>query len=207
VASAALLPSFQLSASVFRVLPHWLPVFHHSHLFAIQPYLRRPLFLPEARNAPLPILHLTQNYPNFRASMHIQLSKSEMGSEMPVAPKRNNRQHQPLTTLLRNIIREYPAGGGVLRELCQNADDAGATTIEFVLDRKQYPADWLLHSDLAEHQGASLLAYNDRTFSEVDFGSLSSIGDSAKAGDLTSAGKFGRGFNSVSTTCASFGAR
>lgn len=118
---------------------------------------------------------------------------------MPVAPRRNNAQHQPLTTVLRNIIREYPAGGGVLRELCQNADDAGATRVEFVLDTKTYELNKILHKDLAEYQGPALLAYNDSTFSDTDFDSLSKIGESAKASDLNSTGKFGRGFNSVSS--------
>jgi len=44
-------------------------------------------------------------------------------------PIRNNRQHQRLTTALKNICRDYPAGGTVLRELLQNADDAGATEV------------------------------------------------------------------------------
>lgn len=123
---------------------------------------------------------------------------------MPPAPKRNNAQHQPLTTVLRNIIREYPAGGGVLRELCQNADDAGATEVVFVLDRKKdHPTDNLLHPDLAEFQGPALLAYNNSQFEERDFDSLSRIGDSEKAKDLSSTGKFGRGFNSVGLLPAS----
>ncbi|CUS15647.1 unnamed protein product, partial [Tuber aestivum] len=116
---------------------------------------------------------------------------------MPIAPKRNNGQDQSLTVLLRNIISEYPAGGGVLRELCQNADDAGADSIEFVLDTRQHPTEGLLHEDLAEFQGISLLAYNNKPFSQKDFQSLMRIGDSGKAKDLTSTGKFGRGFNSV----------
>ncbi|KAG0137825.1 hypothetical protein HOY82DRAFT_644737 [Tuber indicum] len=116
---------------------------------------------------------------------------------MPVAPQRNNAQGQSLTVLLRNIISEYPAGGGVLRELCQNADDAGADAIEFVLDTRQHPTENLLHKDLAEFQGISLLAYNNKPFSQKDFASLMRIGDSGKAKDLTSTGKFGRGFNSV----------
>lgn len=44
-------------------------------------------------------------------------------------PIGNNRQHQRLTTALKNICRDYPAGGTVLRELLQNADDAGATEV------------------------------------------------------------------------------
>lgn len=46
---------------------------------------------------------------------------------MAPQPRRQNPQHQPLTVTLKNICRDYPAGGGILRELLQNADDAGAT--------------------------------------------------------------------------------
>ncbi|KAI5778257.1 hypothetical protein EDC01DRAFT_368311 [Geopyxis carbonaria] len=116
---------------------------------------------------------------------------------MPIIPEGNNAQHQPITTLLYNIIREYPAGGGVLRELCQNADDAGATEVVFVLDETTYTQEPLLHEDLKIYQGPALLAYNDKQFSKQDFKSLSNIGDSEKAKDLNATGKFGRGFNSV----------
>lgn len=116
---------------------------------------------------------------------------------MDIQPKRNNVQKQKLTVLLRSIISEYPAGGGVLRELCQNADDAGATKIVFVLDENTYAEEPLLHGGLQEYQGPALLAYNNRQFSDEDFESLSNIGDSRKIKDPASTGKFGRGFNSV----------
>lgn len=48
---------------------------------------------------------------------------------MELQPIAKNGQRQPLTTALRNICREYPAGGAVLLELLQNADDAGATEV------------------------------------------------------------------------------
>jgi sacsin len=44
-------------------------------------------------------------------------------------PIGQNAQVQRLTTALKNICRDYPAGGTVLRELLQNADDAGATEV------------------------------------------------------------------------------
>lgn len=120
-------------------------------------------------------------------------------STVRILPERNNAQTQPVTTILRNIIREYPAGGGILRELCQNADDAGATEIKFVLDTRQHATENLLHDSLGEFQGVSLLAFNNGIFSEEDFKSLSTIGDSAKARNISSTGKFGRGFNSVTS--------
>jgi len=48
---------------------------------------------------------------------------------MVVQPRKQNPQHQPLTVSLRKICRDYPAGSGVLKELLQNADDAGASTV------------------------------------------------------------------------------
>jgi hypothetical protein len=48
-------------------------------------------------------------------------------STMVPAPRQNRPQSQPLTTTLANILRDYHAGGTVLRELLQNADDAGAS--------------------------------------------------------------------------------
>jgi len=46
-----------------------------------------------------------------------------------IQPRRHNPQTQPITVALKNICRDYPAGGGVLRELLQNADDAGASNV------------------------------------------------------------------------------
>jgi hypothetical protein len=48
---------------------------------------------------------------------------------MALQPIAHNAQVQKLTTALKNICRDYPAGGTVLRELLQNADDAGATEV------------------------------------------------------------------------------
>lgn len=48
---------------------------------------------------------------------------------MVFQPCGSNAQKIPITTGLRNICRDYPAGGTVLRELLQNADDAGATEV------------------------------------------------------------------------------
>ena len=38
-------------------------------------------------------------------------------------------QDEPFTTRLRGILSEYPPGTSILKELLQNADDAGAKLI------------------------------------------------------------------------------
>ncbi|KAL8825255.1 MAG: hypothetical protein Q9191_004524 [Dirinaria sp. TL-2023a] len=116
----------------------------------------------------------------------------------PPAAVKNFQQHQPITTALRQICDSYPAAT-CLRELLQNADDAEATEIEYVLDSNTYNDDALLHDDLKQYHGPALLARNNSVFSDQDFQSLSSIGDSRKRHDPASTGKFGQGFNSVST--------
>ncbi|KAI9773021.1 MAG: hypothetical protein M1839_002251 [Geoglossum umbratile] len=117
-------------------------------------------------------------------------------------PKQNKAQTQPITTTLSNILRDYPAGGTVLRELLQNADDAGASKIDFHLSTSSATTDVashpLLHPDLIEYQGSAILAYNSHPpFLDNDFESLSRVGDSLKRFDVTKTGKFGLGFNSV----------
>lgn len=130
-------------------------------------------------------------------------------------PIRQNGQVQSLTTALKNICRDYPAGGTVLRELLQNADDAGAKEVvgdfphiiqqhtevksqRFILDERTHPTEELLDPKLGQYQGAALLAYNNAIFTDDDFRSLSRLGNSLKLHDGSTTGKFGRGFNSVS---------
>ena len=72
-----------------------------------------------------------------------------------------------------------------------------------MLDTKTYNEGPLLYEGLQDFHGPALLARNNKTFSDQDFNSLSSIGDSRKRHDLAATGKFGQGFNSVSSASAS----
>ncbi|KAG4439308.1 hypothetical protein IFR05_005183 [Cadophora sp. M221] len=116
---------------------------------------------------------------------------------MAPRPIGSNAQKQRLTTALKNICRDYPAGGTVIRELLQNADDAGATEARFVLDDKTHPTENLISPSLAQYQGPSILSFNNAVFLDKDFESLSRLGDSLKLTDGATTGRFGRGFNSV----------
>ncbi|QSZ28753.1 hypothetical protein DSL72_003258 [Monilinia vaccinii-corymbosi] len=122
---------------------------------------------------------------------------------MAILPLFNRPQVQSITNALKNICRDYPAGGAVLRELLQNADDAGASTVKFVLDDNFYETEPLLHPELAQYQGPALLAFNSAKFLDKDFESLSRVGDSLKFSDGATTGRFGRGFNSVRRIYAS----
>lgn len=104
-----------------------------------------------------------------------------------------------LTASIRAILRNYPEGTAILKELVQNADDAGARSISFTLDSRNHACDQLADKNLAQFQGAALHVYNDAVFTEEDFKSIQRIGDSLKSSAETKSkiGRFGIGFNAV----------
>ncbi|KAI1241977.1 hypothetical protein IHE44_0005487 [Lamprotornis superbus] len=75
----------------------------------------------------------------------------------------------PLVDFLKDILRRYPEGGQILKELIQNAEDAG-------------PAFY---------------AYNDAIFTPEDWHGIQEIARSRKKDDPLKVGRFGIGFNSV----------
>jgi hypothetical protein len=82
-------------------------------------------------------------------------------------------------------------------QLAQNADDARASRIAFVNDRRSFTTDDLLGPGLGPFQGPALLAYNDAVFTERDFESISRVGDSKKRGVAGKTGRFGCAFHAL----------
>eukprot|EP00760_Papus_ankaliazontas_P023402 PhM_4_TR2050/c0_g1_i1/m.57990/K17592/SACS; sacsin len=112
-------------------------------------------------------------------------------------------QFVDLTTRLAEILRSYP-NTALLKEMLQNADDAGASVFRVCYDQRHHvqPSQASpLHStplaNMTNFFGPSLLVYNDAEFTEQDLRSIQQIGGSEKKGNLTKTGRFGIGFNSV----------
>jgi sacsin len=106
-------------------------------------------------------------------------------------------QKEPLTIRLRNLIHDYPEGVGIVKELIQNADDAGAKRVHITFDWQQHAGDGLPAETMKELMGAAMVVYNDSTFSDEDFENIQSLGESGKRETLWKTGRFGVGFNSV----------
>ncbi|XP_069728250.1 sacsin-like [Phaenicophaeus curvirostris] len=95
---------------------------------------------------------------------------------------------------LHSILQKYPDGGQILKELVQNADDAGANEVVFVSDEREFD---VTRGGLEGTQGPALLAYNDAVMSPRDWEGILSPGKSHKREDPSTVGRFGLGFSSV----------
>ena len=105
--------------------------------------------------------------------------------------------HQSVTSRLKEAIEDYGSDIDVFKELIQNADDARATEVKFVIDWRQHPCDTLLEPEMKSWQGPALLAYNNAVFSSSDFENICELAGGSKKSDPTKIGRFGIGFCSV----------
>ncbi len=71
-------------------------------------------------------------------------------------------QRERLTNRIKRILNSYPCDKEILKELLQNADDAGATEIHFVKDPRQHPVERIFEECWKPLQGPALCVYNNR---------------------------------------------
>ncbi|NUQ55183.1 MAG: hypothetical protein HUU14_04785 [Dehalococcoidia bacterium] len=99
---------------------------------------------------------------------------------------------------IREILGHYELGFPVVRELLQNADDAGATALGI---------GWLPSLQGARNpllQGHGLFVLNNGPFSESNEAAIRRISGSDKGSQDGAIGKFGRGLKSVFHLCEGF---
>jgi sacsin len=108
-------------------------------------------------------------------------------------------QSEPLTCRLKSILRDYTDGIAVIKELIQNADDAGAKEVTLLYDERQNlnAQTKLIDEGMKAVHGPALWAHNDAQFSHADFDNLIKLSGATKEMCKNKIGRFGLGFNAV----------
>jgi len=106
-------------------------------------------------------------------------------------------QKERLTNSLRRLLDSYPFDHEILKELIQNADDAGASQIHFVADMRQHSDRRIFESSWHPLQGPALCVFNDQPFGDADLEAIQRFGEGSKTLDPDSTGQYGVGFSSV----------
>ena len=108
-------------------------------------------------------------------------------------------QEERLTTRLNRLLEDYTDGFTVVKELIQNADDAGATEVKFLYDERTNDdaLTCLIDENMRGCQGPALWVYNDATFKDEDFVNVTRLNEATKVHDTEKIGRFGLGFNAV----------
>ena len=89
-------------------------------------------------------------------------------------------QREELTRRIQNILRDYPFDVTVLKELLQNADDAKATKMYVILDKRTHKTQSIISEEWGKLQGPALLVWNDSVFSEKDVKGIQELGLGSK---------------------------
>ena len=106
-------------------------------------------------------------------------------------------QGEKLTTRIKNILDEYSGNIDIFKEMIQNADDAGANEIHFILDERRHKDERVFNDQSKHMQGPALCVYNDKSFAPADYEGLQNLGIGSKRTSEETIGKFGIGFNTV----------
>ncbi|KAK3583509.1 hypothetical protein CHS0354_026095 [Potamilus streckersoni] len=106
-------------------------------------------------------------------------------------------QEEELVIRINNLLSSYPCDTGIMKELLQNADDAGATEVHFVKDYRHHSCRRVFEEKPTPIQGPALCVYCDSSFTEEDIKGIQKLGLGSKQYDPSKIGQYGIGFNSV----------
>ncbi|XP_019122580.2 sacsin [Larimichthys crocea] len=178
----------------------WIPNIHGVLQLASQMFYNDSPWMPVASGITLcheNIARVTACYFGIQTTRHHTLDKNEFKMENILPFAFEFEQHEQLPVRIKNIIKDYPSKKDILKELLQNADDAEATEIHFVWDKRQHGKEKTFGERWNHLQGPALCVFNNKVFSEADLAGIQQLGEGGKRNSPGKTGKYGVGFNSV----------
>lgn len=164
----------------------WNKVIEYSNI--IGKYIKYPVYesiIDLCKNKPQ-AKQLIQTHAGFRRDLWL----SRKTTAISFGQKEN------LVTRLKGILDSYPRDHSILKEMIQNADDAGAKEIHIVHDMRNHSTNTVFEN-WKPLQGQALCIFNDAVFTNDDLEGIKRLGVGSKGDDKTKTGQFGIGFNSV----------
>src|SRR5207249_176644 len=98
-----------------------------------------------------------------------------------------------LTAQIRELIHDYPEGIGIIKELAQNADDAGARVLEIVIDRRSHPTARLPAGAMGAIQGRPCSSTTTRSSRRMILTGFKRSTEAARSARRTRRGSSARG--------------
>jgi sacsin len=115
---------------------------------------------------------------------------------MPGPSRRDFDFSERITSRLRDLVAKYPKGLGLVKEFLQNADDAGASHLRIIYDRRHHAGSFD-DPGMNTALGPALIFINDRPFTPDDLQHIQTISDSGKRADAGRTGRFGQGVSTI----------
>jgi len=106
-------------------------------------------------------------------------------------------QTEKLVKRLKGLLKTASFGIETFKEFIQNADDAGATKIHFILDSRHLPDRKVFGESWKPLQGPAFCIFNDKPFTDQDLQGIHDLGEVSKETDLTKIGQYGVGLSSL----------
>jgi hypothetical protein len=98
------------------------------------------------------------------------------------------------TAVLKIIKQNFIYFIFIFKEFIQNAEDAGATEVKFIIDKRQSVSR---NKSFETLHGPAMLCWNNTKFNEEDLAAITNLGLGSKSRDSSKIGRFGVGFNIV----------
>ena len=86
-------------------------------------------------------------------------------------------QKEELSNRIRQILKGNDTKAHIFTEMIQNADDAGASEIRFIIDSRQLSTRKIFDECYEPLQGPALCCWNDAIFTDADYKGIVSLGD------------------------------